>query len=214
MYVGLDVLGTVGLDDPIDVREIQPAGGHICREQYRSGPPQKVEVQLSPGLLLHLAVQSHDRQAGAEGAEHPPYVSYLGATREEDDRLGLEVRLDEGENGVELVLEWNDDVTLLEVLGRHRLVLVVHSNVDGTGIQAERRQVRYLPRLCGREQHRLPLTPLALTLGQVVQYPFHLIPKSHIQYSIGLVQYQRRHVGHVQIRSLLQVLQQSAGGGH
>lgn len=80
--VGVDVVGTVDLDDPVHGREIEPARGHVGREQDGRFGRGEALVLLKPGRLLLSPVQGEKQAAELHLPERLVHVADLARVRE------------------------------------------------------------------------------------------------------------------------------------
>mmetsp|Transcript_32136 Transcript_32136/g.67550 ORF Transcript_32136/g.67550 Transcript_32136/m.67550 type:complete len:214 (-) Transcript_32136:502-1143(-) len=212
MNVHLDILGRIRLYHPIDIWKVQSASGHVGCKEHRMRTLQEVEVELGSCILLQFAVQCHQWNTRLQRAENLPYMSNLRARRQENDGLAFQMGFDKGVDCIEFVMQWYRHHTLFQSRGCLARFLVVHPEILWF-VQAQRCQIRHALRLRCREQHGLPPRGIVVVVilpivprRQVIQYPHHLISKSHVQYPIGLVQHQDTNTIHFQSSSLFQML--------
>ena len=125
--VGLGVVGAVELDDPVDVREVEAARGDVRRKEDRGGLVEEVVVDGGPLRLALLAVEGEEGHAGLRAPERLEEEARARARRHEDDRLRLQVGLDEGVQDVELLLEAAGDEALRQAGRRRRPRLLLGS---------------------------------------------------------------------------------------
>ena len=96
-------------------------------------------------------MQVDERYTGMHLAERLEHEAHLLAAREEDERLRLQVALDEAPEHVELLVELADNVVLFERLGRRAFCQSL-LDADGDGVfQAEAREIGHRLRLGGGE---------------------------------------------------------------
>mmetsp|Transcript_39724 Transcript_39724/g.95558 ORF Transcript_39724/g.95558 Transcript_39724/m.95558 type:complete len:241 (+) Transcript_39724:1426-2148(+) len=165
-------------------------------------------------------MKRHQWHAGLERAEYLPDVSHLGTRGKEYDGLRSQVGFDKGVHGIQLVFQRYRHDGLFQSLWSLAGFLVVHAEVLRP-VQAQRGEVRHALRLRRGEQHGLPAVALVVVVlllavisrGQIIQYPYHLIPESHVQYPIGLVEHEHANPIHLESRGLFQMLEQSTGRG-
>ena len=202
--VRVAALWRIDLDDPVDGGEVESAGGDVGREQRcMLTPPEVVKDLEAPNLLL-LAVQGHERQAGAQLAEHLVHELHLATRAHKHQDLALRVGAQERKEDVELARQLHDHVELLEVL-RHEGVGLA-SDIRGIA-QTQPRQVLDAPRLRRGEQERLPRR------WQVLENGIERAREAHIEDAVGLVEHEHLQIRHVESHRLVEVLQKSAGCG-
>mmetsp|Transcript_4756 Transcript_4756/g.12215 ORF Transcript_4756/g.12215 Transcript_4756/m.12215 type:complete len:234 (-) Transcript_4756:484-1185(-) len=173
------------------------------------GGRREFVVNLQSLGLGKLSVDRQHAQSRPQSAKQIPRVTNLTARSKEDDGFAFQVGFDEGKEAVELVLGGDQNIRLLESIGRRRGVVVVDADVfDRFPIDAQGRQVLDVLRLRGTEQQGLP----CLSIGQVIQNSDQLVPKPHVQNPVGLVQDQHLKRVDIEVRSLFQMLQQPTRG--
>ncbi|KAJ0161195.1 hypothetical protein CTA2_6617, partial [Colletotrichum tanaceti] len=199
--VRVGVLGAVDLDDPVDGGEVDTAGDDVGGEQARVVGVGEALRDLHALQLLLLAEQVQQRDAGLQVAHALVGEADLLARGEEDDDLAAQVRLDEAEEGVELLVQGGDDVVLLQVLGRRLLV-----DRDVLGVpEAQAGQVRDLLALGGAEEQGLPRG------GQVLDQGVDGGLEAHVHDAVRLVEDEDLQVVDVEAGGLVEVLQHAAG---
>ena len=70
MYESLDVLGAVGLHDPVQVRDVDSPLAHVRAEHHAPSrlPPELFKVRPPP-CFAHVAVEVQDGGSGSQPAE-------------------------------------------------------------------------------------------------------------------------------------------------
>ncbi|GJD00511.1 hypothetical protein ColKHC_09336 [Colletotrichum higginsianum] len=199
--VRVGVLGAVDLDDPVDGGEVDTAGDDVGGEQARVVGIGKAFRDLHALQLLLLAEEVQQRDTGLQVAHALVGEADLLARREEDDDLAAQVRLNEAEEGVELLVQGGDDVVLLQVLGRRLLV-----DRDVLGVpEAQAGQVGYLLALSGTEEQCLPRG------GQVLDQGVDGGLEAHVHDTVRFVEHEDLQVIDVEAGGLIEVLQHAAG---
>lgn len=173
MDVIAGVIGRVELDNPVDLGDVETTGGDVRAEEYTGRGVAEFEEGVGALLLLLLALQRRDllvlvEEKGGRRETHVKVedrhvnvveqlavVLHRLARREEDDNLLLEVLAEEGEEEEEALVRLADDVTLLEVLGRRRVLAGVDVDVERAGAEGHAGEVGDLRGLGGGEEHRL-----------------------------------------------------------
>ena len=156
MDVRVGVLGAVQLHHPVHRGEVESPGRYVRAEEHGGLPAAELGVYPDPLHLLLLTVQRHERDPGTEAAKGLVCELDLLAAGHEDDDLGGEVALDEGEEGVQLLVQLAHHVALHQLLRRASERVLVDGHVLRV-LEAQARKVSHGLGLGGRKQQRLPL---------------------------------------------------------
>ena len=147
------IIRGVELDDPVDFGDVEAPRGNVCAEQDPGRRVAELEERVGSLLLLLLAVEVENGHVDV--VQQLAVVLDTLAAREEDDDLLFEVLAEEREQEEESLVGIAHDVTLLEVLGRRRVSVRVHVDVEGTRAERHASEIGNLGRLRSREEHRL-----------------------------------------------------------
>ena len=81
MYESFDILGAVGLHDPVQVRDVDSPLAHVRAEHHAPSrlPPELLEARPPP-RIAHVAVEVQDGGSGSQPAE--------GRVKEADLKVG------------------------------------------------------------------------------------------------------------------------------
>ena len=108
MNISRYILRTVNLNDPIDGWEVDSSWWNVCTEQNCDLLLHELEVDSCALVLILLTVEFHEVGADFEWFERLVGESDLLTRWEEDEDLLLLVRLQEGEESVQLVIDVHD----------------------------------------------------------------------------------------------------------
>ena len=181
VHVALVVLGRVEVDHVRDRIEVEPARGHVGRNQRaRLARLEPLPGPLA-GALGHVAVHRHGRHAALAQLGQQAIGAAPGAHEHQRVVVALVQHVDQG---LHLGLGRHLHEPVIDLL--HRLIAGIGLVVRGVGRVAAG-EPAHLAVERGREEHRLAI------LRQPSHDPVDLRLEAHVEHPVGLVQHQDRH---------------------
>ena len=183
VYVVLILLRHVEVEDGVHIVHVDAPAGHVRGHEHMELALPELGHDLLPLLLGDISVDALGVQPTHLQKLRQPLRGALGVAEADDPLQPL--LLDDGGNGVHLGV------------GVH--IEAVLQNIGLILLRGLHRDLLRIPLIDPRDIHHLTGDgggehPQILPVGDLVQYPPHIVDKAHIQHPVRLIQH---HGGHL-----------------